>query len=273
VADWQAAPTAARGGRHGAITAGTGMNGVSVDAHVAGRGAGHALPPGELEVPVSVNALGGPFLGRWVDPFYLSDPARLDAAQSAAWCAAARACDDAVLEALLTEADWRPRMVGAWFVAVRGADGFEPRLGRLLLRSDVCFAGRAYAVALASLATPGAAGWLERYLAHYLARPELDYDQAEVLAALLQLDATRGAALLPAWKAYVGGRRDTLSTGAVPQVRAQLEALSQLRERVAALPEPAPAAAPAVRVERRSQSLAARLQRALERFGSALRRR
>src|SRR5687768_12108419 len=156
---------AARGGRHGAITAVADMNGVSVDTHVAGRGTGgHPLPPGELEVPVSVNALSGAFLGRWVEPFYLSDPARLDAAQAAAWCAAARACDDAVLEALLTEADWRPRVMGAWFVALRGADAFEPRLGRLLFRSDVCFAGRAYAVSLASLATPGAAAWLERYL-------------------------------------------------------------------------------------------------------------
>lgn len=247
------------------------MSGVSVDAHVAGRGASHPWPPGELDVPVAINSLSGAFLGRWVDPFYLNDPARLDATQAAAWCGAARVCDDAVLEALLAEADWRPRVVGAWFVALRGADHFEPRLGRLLLRSDVCFAGRAYAVALASLATPDAGDWLERYLRHYLAHPQLDYDQAEAMAALMQLDPARGAALVPAWESFVAGRRDTSLARATPLVRARLEALAQLRERVA---EPAPPApAQTMWVERRSRSLAARLQRLLERFGRALRGR
>lgn len=249
------------------------MSGVSVDTHVAGRGAGHPWPPGELDVPVAVGSLSGAFLARWVEPFYLSDPARLDPAQTAAWCAAARACDDAVLEALLTEADWRPRVVGAWFVALRGADGFETRLGRLLLRSDVCFAGRAYAVALTSLATPGAADWLERYLRHYLAHSQLDYDQAEAMAALTQLDTVRAASLAPAWEAFAAGRRDTSLARVTPQVRARLEALARLRERVAA---PAPQRvepAPTAWVERRSRSLAARLQRGLERLGRALRGR
>jgi hypothetical protein len=244
---------------------------VAVAAHVAGRGARHPWPAGELEVPVAVNSLAGPFLGRWVEPFYLTDPARLDAAQEAAWCAAARASDDAVLEALLTEADWRPRVVAAWLVALRGADAFEPRLGRLLLRSDVCFAGRAYAVALASLATPQAADWIARYLQHYLALPQLDYDQAEALAALQQLDAARAATFELAWDAYLGGRRDPLPA-VVAQVRAQLDTLARLRERVAQPAPPAPPSAPAPCLERRSRSLAARVQRWLERWGRGPRR-
>lgn len=248
-----------------------GIDRMSVAAHVAGRGARHPWPAGELEVPTAMDSLSGAFLGRWVEPYYLSDPARLDAAQEFAWCAAARACDDDVLEALLTEADWRPRVVGAWFVALRGASAFETRLGRLLLRSDVCFAGRAYAVALASLATPQAADWLARYLQHYLALPQLDYDQAEALAALQQLDPPRAATFELAWTAYLAGRRDPLPA-AVALVQARLDTLARLRERLTQPAPPSEPSAPAPRIERRSRSLAARLQRWLERLGRRLRR-
>jgi hypothetical protein len=220
------------------------MSGIGLEEHVAGRGAAHPWPPGELDVPVRVDSLSGAFIARWVAPFYLADPAALTPGEAAAWCDAARSADDEVIDTLLQDANWRPRVVGAWWVALRDSQSFEPRLGRLLLRSDVCFAGRAYAVALASLATPGAADWLERYLRHYLALPALHYDQAEAMAALQHLDAARAAGLRPAWDAFAATRSQDPLPHALQHVAAQLAALARLRRAVRG-DEPLPPAPPA----------------------------
>jgi hypothetical protein len=44
----------------------------------------------------------------------------------------------------------RMRIVGAWFSAIKQYTEFEQAIGNLLLRSDVCYAGRGYCLALAS---------------------------------------------------------------------------------------------------------------------------
>ena len=69
---------------------------------------------------------------------------------------------------------------------------FEDLIGRLLLRSDVCYAGRAYCIALAGLNTPGAVDFLQQYLRYYLLRKDLAFDQANALAALKYLDEMNG---------------------------------------------------------------------------------
>jgi hypothetical protein len=93
---------------------------------------------------------------------------------------------------LLLDSGWRERKTAAWLIAIAGRTGFRQRLGELLLASRAPYAGPAYCIALATFGTTADADLLAAYLDHYLARPDLDYDQASALGALLHLDATQG---------------------------------------------------------------------------------
>jgi hypothetical protein len=92
----------------------------------------------------------------------------------------------------LLEGGWRERRTAAWLVAVSRRTGFRERLGELLLASEVCCAGLAYCVALASFGTARDADLLAAYLDRYLRRPDLGYDQAVVMGALRFIDLNLG---------------------------------------------------------------------------------
>ncbi|MEH0418539.1 DUF6000 family protein [Streptomyces sp. B21-083] len=88
----------------------------------------------------------------------------------------------------LLEGGWRERRTAAWLVAVSRRTEFRERLGELLLASEVCCAGLAYCVGLASFGTPRDAELLVAYLDRYLRRPDLAYDQTVAMGALLFID-------------------------------------------------------------------------------------
>jgi hypothetical protein len=90
---------------------------------------------------------------------------------------------------VLLEGGWRERKTAAWLLAVARRTEFRERLGELLLASEVCYAGTAYCVALATFGTPADADLLAAYLDRYLRRPDLYYDQPAAMGALLHLDA------------------------------------------------------------------------------------
>ncbi|WP_353944504.1 DUF6000 family protein [Streptomyces sp. HUAS MG91] len=98
---------------------------------------------------------------------------------------------DAELEALLGY-EWRSRLTAAWLIGVDRRERFRERIGDLLLASEVCFSGSAYCFALARFGTHADAEILTAYLAHYLPRTDLHYDQPDALSALLRLDALLG---------------------------------------------------------------------------------
>lgn len=100
-----------------------------------------------------------------------------------ALAADAKAVSDAELTILL-EGSWRERRTAAWLAAVSRRDQFRERLGALLLESEVCCAGEAYCVALASFGTARDADLLATYLDRYLRRPDLAYDQPAAMGAL-----------------------------------------------------------------------------------------
>ncbi|MEU2244651.1 DUF6000 family protein [Streptomyces sp. NPDC018338] len=94
---------------------------------------------------------------------------------------------------ILLDGGWRERKTAAWLIAVSGRIEFRERLGELLLAGEGPYAGQAYCVALATFGTPADADLLVTYLDHYLRRPDLHYDQAPAIGALLLLDARLGA--------------------------------------------------------------------------------
>ncbi len=146
-------------------------------------------------LPVATNEeeLSGEFLQRWVMPLYLrclrpfenfdgDEPLEL----------VFRGCMDIITEdvvsKLLGDCNWRCRIVGAYLAALQGYRSFETWIGHLLLRSEVCFAGKGYCIALSSFNTEQSISFLVQYLRHYLGEPELEYDQHFAMATLHYLD-------------------------------------------------------------------------------------
>ncbi|MFC3456207.1 DUF6000 family protein [Amycolatopsis speibonae] len=95
---------------------------------------------------------------------------------------------DEDLEFLLDHG-WRERITAAWLIGTGRRTAWRGRLRELLLESGMVFAGQGYCFALARFGTLADAEILVSYLDHYLARPDLRYDQAWALAALHHLDA------------------------------------------------------------------------------------
>ncbi|MFD9944671.1 DUF6000 family protein [Nonomuraea sp. NPDC059023] len=107
----------------------------------------------------------------------------------------ARRITDAELEFLLS-AEWRTRLTAAWLIGLDRRTQFREHLGRLLLESELVYAGRGYCFALARFAEPRDTEILTAYLDYYLPRLDCHYDQNDALGALLHLDARHAAPYL-----------------------------------------------------------------------------
>jgi hypothetical protein len=119
----------------------------------------HRSPFENLEVPTPAVPMDAGARERWVKPFYMAMPDNLSSVEAALRPLLPEVTSD-LITTLLVEFNWRPRTVGAFFVALDRRSDFEDLVGRLLLRSDVCYAGQSYCLALARLNTD--AIWAER---------------------------------------------------------------------------------------------------------------
>ncbi|HEY0557070.1 MAG TPA: DUF6000 family protein [Thermoanaerobaculia bacterium] len=179
-----------------------------VQLHVAGATVRHQSPFSDLEVPVIYGPPPAEIIETWVRPLYFG----LRQPQVEAFLAThLPRVGDELIHQLLSHFDWRPRSCGAYLAALTHRTAFADHLGRLLVRSDVCFAGKAYALALAALDEPAGNAYLEEYLDYYLQRIDLWFDQGEVMAALAYLDKKNGtdrlSRYLPLWHAFVADKK------------------------------------------------------------------
>jgi hypothetical protein len=170
---------------------------------------------------------------RWAKPFYNGISTEPTGDLATKLRAVLADLSPAVVETLLGDSNWRTRITGAWFTALMYWRQFEEPIGELLLRSEVCYAGRGYCLALASFATPGAVGLLQRYLEFYLRHAECWYDQGDALAALFWLDERNGTSHAPAfldlWHAFVANKPDWNLHQHRRSFAAQMERLEQIR--------------------------------------------
>ena len=207
---------------------------VTPELHAAGATVLHRSPFDDLEVAISPGPLDANVRDRWVKPFYMAVPDNLVSIEAALRPLLPEVSPE-LIDALLANRDWRARTVGAFFVALDRRGDFETLVGRLLLRSDVCYAGRAYCVALAQLNTPSAVGFLQEYLGYYLTRNDLWYDQAEALAALIYLDEVNGTAYSAAfdqlWRDFASGKPNWNLSQTCSRFSATLRGLESFRAR------------------------------------------
>jgi hypothetical protein len=178
--------------------------------HSAGATVRHKSPFSDLVVPSSDDSLSQEFCDRWVSPFYMNFLGLhfLKPGFEVALGCVYATIDQTVIEALLSKFNWRPRIVGGHFAAIKNVSGVEHLLGKLLLRSDVCFAAEGYCVALARFNSKSSRQYFADYLDYYLTRRDLEFDQGTVMGALGYLDRLNGGndldRFLPRWQEFIG---------------------------------------------------------------------
>lgn len=179
----------------------------SVIRHIRGDIVVHQSPFSSLQVPSAIDLLSNEECEKWVVPFYRTSFRLAEAGVAEPLKVNYQEITLNVVERLLTDFNWRPRLTGAFFAALKRFTSLEPWIGQLLLRSDLCFAGRFYCVALAEFNTPNGLAYLRKYLEYYLTRPDLDYDQGYAMGALAYADGVNMTkhfdAIRPLWDAYV----------------------------------------------------------------------
>ncbi len=98
----------------------------------------------------------------------------------------------AICLALLGDFNWRTRLVGAYFAAVKGYVDLLDIIGMHLLKSDLCCVGHIHALTLAFFNNEKSIYYLNTYLDYYLTKTDLYFDQKWVMEAMLYLDTING---------------------------------------------------------------------------------
>lgn len=162
-----------------------------LELHVAGATVRHNSPFEILEHYDNGHKLELEFIKKWVHPFYMFsinqpdeyiknfNPVRAE-------------LNSEIAKKLLGDFNWRTRIVGAHFAMINEYRELETIIGIHLLKSQVCYAGTGYCLALASFNSENGIDFLKRYLDYYLTRKDLFYDQRDAMAALNWTDRING---------------------------------------------------------------------------------
>lgn len=174
--------------------------------HLAGASSRHRNPFENLEVPRNHDELDQAFVEKWVMPFYMNAISNADESKIAEFATAAQTIDVDIVRRLLGDFNWRTRIAGAYFAAINRYTGLAEILGVHLLKSEVCFAGKGYALALARFGGERAAYYLTTYLDYYLDQADLHYDQGEAFCALEQVHKAAADARRDKWNTFVADK-------------------------------------------------------------------
>ena len=79
-------------------------------------------------------------------------------------------------------------------------------IGRHLIKSEVCYAGVGYCLALAIFATDKSKDYTKTYLDYYLDRKDLYFDQSSAFCALEYLDKESVTNLIPKWNSFISDK-------------------------------------------------------------------
>jgi hypothetical protein len=164
-----------------------------IPQHGEGPAARHAGPFAALQVPFLPAAEVRPLYQDYVIPFYNHNLSEFGAAEEAAFSRIRNSISDDLITTLLSDYNWRSRTTATYFALILDRPQHLQHIGKLLLRSDVCFAGAVYCRYLAYLRTPEAIEFLNLYLAFYLTRTQRYFDQHQALAALRHIDKLTGS--------------------------------------------------------------------------------
>ena len=180
----------------------------AIALHVAGATVRHKNPFEKIEVPRNNEDLSKEFIDKWVVPFYMTTLSNSDEKTINIFADAAKEIDKDIVLKLLGDFNWRTRITGAYFSAINNYQDFEDIIGNNLLKSEVCYAGSGYCLALATFGTDNAKKYLASYLDYYLDRKDLWFDQADAFCALQHLDKESASKLLDKWNSFVADKEN-----------------------------------------------------------------
>jgi len=204
-----------------------------IELHVAGATVRHESPFLHLAVPTDTD-LSVEFIEKWVLPFYMVQMSSDEFLTQ--YLKVRKDISPKVVYGLLGEFNWRPRSVAADFAAIENLLETEKSIGNLLLRSELCYAGAEYCLALASFNTKGANEFLREYLDYYLKQPALYFDQDAAMGAIAYLDEVNGtevvAQVMPEWDAFVRNKPHWSYERCVQFFRNRMNALHILQQRI-----------------------------------------
>jgi Family of unknown function (DUF6000) len=197
--------------------------------HVSGATVRHKSLFEDLDVPRNDGELEEEFVEEWVLPFYTNSLSNADGDTINQFSSAAQKIDIDTVQRLLGDFNWRTRIAGAYFAAINNYKELLDVIGRHLLKSEVCYAGQGYCLALAAFGGDEAKHYLSSYLDYYLERRDLFYDQSDAFCALEYLDKRLAEARVEKWNVFVANKpywdlnrsRDTFAAnmGALEKIR------------------------------------------------------
>jgi len=156
--------------------------------HSAGATVRHDSPFVDLPTHKNEIELSADFIKKWVAPYYME----IGAYDDIKWIDAIKEIKNGITMdiclSLLGDFNWRTRLVGAYFAAVKNYQKLIDIIGNHLLKSEVCCVGHIYALTLAFFKTDKSISFLNQYLDYYLTTPGLYFDQKSVMESLLYLD-------------------------------------------------------------------------------------
>ncbi len=158
-----------------------------IQMHSAGAIIQHRGIFGDLPTYTNKVEITQDFRDKWVIPFYFNIYKN-----DQLWIDQMITIKEQITEEIifknLGDFNWRTRSTGAYFAAIKDSSTFTEIIGNHLLKSEVCFAGKQYAITLAYFNTNLSVNYLNRYLEYYLLQTDLDFDQIPVAASLKYLD-------------------------------------------------------------------------------------
>jgi hypothetical protein len=197
--------------------------------HVSGATIRNKSPFEKIEVPRNNCELSKEFIDRWVIPFYM---ARLDDCSleiQKKFAKDSKEINSGIISQLLGDFNWRSRIVGAFFCAINELIEFEEIIGRHLVKSEVCYAGHGYCVALAIFNTEKSKHFLKEYLDYYLLQKDLYFDQDAAYCALEFLSPSDAKAFIEKWNNFVLGKPNWDLDRSRNRFRASIETIKEIQ--------------------------------------------
>ncbi|WP_025744111.1 DUF6000 family protein [Aquimarina pacifica] len=205
-----------------------------IELHTAGATIRHKNPFEEIEHYKSELKVDKEFAAKWIVPFYMwgiNDTEKF----SFDYLKIKPELDINIVKQLLGDFNWRTRITGAYFASIENYTDLEEIIGIHLLKSQVCYAGGGYCLALATFNTKKSYEYIKKYLDYYLTRKDLHFQQREAMAALNWLDKTNKAnemeKYLPLFNKWVKDKYSQNIESSIRHFNDQMNALIEIKNK------------------------------------------
>ena len=205
-----------------------------IELHTAGATIRYKNPFEELKHYKSELKVDKEFAAKWIVPFYmwgindtekfLSDYLKIKPELNIN-----------IVKQLLGDFNWRTRITGAYFASIENYAELEEIIGIHLLKSQVCYAGGGYCLAIATFNTEKSYEYIKKYLDYYLIRKDLHFEQREAMATLKWLDIANGTnemeKYLSKYTEWVNEKYSQNIESSIEHYNKQMNALIEIREK------------------------------------------